>query len=182
MAIANTPSGAPIPISLEQGIGAEVVKPEDAGAIPSKIMTGARAVVFFGDKPVAIFTNVAVSSRQEKVPAFVLGRYSPLEQTPTAQDPISLSLTGWRVFGKGPFKQGVTLVKGLMAEGTFDVKVFDRQNFSSSRPMLTVRQCRIVQWATGFAARSQSDLRLEVSGLVVEDEDSGDNSEGGIAL
>lgn len=176
----STKSG--VKISREANLGTDVVKPKDSGSIPSKIMTGARAVVYFADQPAAIFTNVAVSSRQEKVPAFTLGRYSPVEQTPTAQDPISLSLTGWRVFGKGPFKHGVTLVRGLIAEGTFIVKIFDRQNFDSKRPMLTVRECRVVQWATGFVSRSQSDLRLEISGLVVEDEDSGDNSEGGVTF
>jgi len=157
---------------------------QKGNTIPSKTMTGARAMVMINGQVIGFFSNAAVTCRQSKEPIYVLGAYAPVELCPTTQDVISLTLTGFKQQGKGPYAIGAaTLANELIKEGEFDVTVIDRQqaNFASSMDQnymgnrkdaatLKGKRCRLVSWSTGFAARGISDLRLEVVGLEIEDE------------
>ena len=83
----------------------------------AQIMNGARAIVMIKGKALGLFTSVSWSVRQEKVPAYILGRYSPAEIVPTAQEPVSMTMTGFKIVGKGPYAiSAATQLRDLLNE------------------------------------------------------------------
>lgn len=149
----------------------------------AQILTGARAKILVNGVPVGLFANCSWSIRQEKVPAYILGRYNPAEITPTSQEPVQLTLTGYRVVDAGPYAvANATLLKDLLLEEDFTVIVLDRragdgEGGSQPKPIFTANGCRVTGWSSGVAARGVSDIRVEIIGLVGWDEAStdGDN-------
>jgi hypothetical protein len=154
----------------------------------SQILTGARALVQINGKAIGLFSNCSWSIRQDKVPQFILGRYNPAEITPTAQEAVTLTLTGYRVVNAGPYKIGstgtnsdgspsgglATLLEDLLTEQDVTVVVVDRQ---TGKTIFTASGCRTTGWSSGVAAKGVSDLRLEMIGIVGYDESApnGDN-------
>lgn len=134
----------------------------------AKIFTGARAKVSINGNTVGLFANCNWSVRQDKAPAYILGRYNPAEITPTSQEPVTLSLTGYRVVDAGPYQvANASLLRDLLTEEDFDVTVTDRQ---TNRIIFQARGCRVTGWSSGAASRGVSDIRVDVIGLVGEDE------------
>ena len=134
----------------------------------AKILTGARAKVAIAGNVVGLFANCSWSIRQDKAPAYILGRYNPAEITPTSQEPVTISLTGYRVVDAGPYKvASATLLKGLLEEEDFQVSVIDRQ---TGKTIFDAFGCRVTGWSSGVAARGVSDIRIDIIGLKGEDE------------
>jgi hypothetical protein len=134
----------------------------------AKILTGSRAKIAIAGNVVGLFANCSWSIRQDEAPAYILGRYNPAEITPTSQEPVSISLTGYRVVDAGPYAvANATLLKDLLNEEDFDVTVIDRQ---SGKTIFTAVGCRVTGWSSGVAARGVSDIRIDVIGLKGEDE------------
>lgn len=150
----------------------------------AKILTGARAKVSINGNIVGLFANCSWSIRQDKSPAYILGRYNPAEITPTSQEPVSLSLTGYRVVDSGPYAvANATLLRNLLSEEDFDVTVTDRQ---TGKAIFTAVGCRVSGWSSGVAARGVSDIRVDIIGIRGEDEfgtaQGGDEDVGGSNL
>lgn len=134
----------------------------------AKILTGARAKVLINGAVVGLFANCSWSITQDKVPAYILGRYSPAEITPTSQEPVRMSLTGYRVVDSGPYKvANATLLKNLLQEEDFSVAILDRQ---TGKTVFTALGCRVTGWSSGVASRGVSDIRIDILGLKGEDE------------
>src|SRR5271157_3360989 len=134
----------------------------------SQILTGARCKVLINGSVVGLFSNASWSIRQEKQPAFILGRYNPAEIVPTTQEPVQLTLTGYRVVNAGPYQVAdATLLKNLLLEQDFAVSVLDRQ---TGETIFTAVGCRVQGWSSGAAARGISDIRIEIIGIRGEDE------------
>jgi len=134
----------------------------------AKVLTGARAKVLINGNLVGLFANCTWSIRQDKQPLFILGRYNPAEITPTSQEPVSLSLTGYRVVDSGPYKvANATLLKNLLQEEDFSVAILDRQ---TGKRIFTAVGCRVTGWSSGVASRGVSDIRIDVIGIRGEDE------------
>jgi hypothetical protein len=134
----------------------------------SQILTGARAKVLINGTTVGLFTNCSWSIRQDKQPAFILGRHSPAEITPTAQEAVSLTLTGYRVVDAGPYKvANATLLKNLLEEEDFTVTVLDRQ---TGKVIFSALGCRVLGWSSGVASRGLSDVSINILGLLGQDE------------
>lgn len=145
----------------------------------AKILTGARAKILINGNLVGLFANCSWSIRQDKAPAYILGRYNPAEITPTSQEPVTISLTGYRVVDAGPYAVAeATMLKDLLFEEDFSVVVQDRQ---TGKSIFTAQGCRVSGWSSGVAARGVSDIRIDIIGLVAEDEygtaDNGDAEE-----
>jgi len=150
----------------------------------AKILTGARAKVSIAGNIVGLFANCSWSVRQDKAPAYILGRYNPAEITPTSQEPIQISLTGYRVVDAGPYAvANATLLRGLLDEEDFDVTIIDRQ---TGKQIFTAVGCRVSGWSSGVAARGVSDIRIDIIGIRGEDEygtaTGGDDDVGGSNL
>lgn len=134
----------------------------------AKILTGARAKVSINGNIVGLFANCSWSIRQDKAPAYILGRYNPAEITPTSQEPVTISLTGYRVVDAGPYAvANATLLRGLLEEEDFSVTVIDRQ---TGKNIFKADGCRVTGWSSGVAARGVSDIRIDVIGIKGEDE------------
>ena len=150
----------------------------------AQILTGARAKVSIAGNIVGLFANCSWSIRQSKDPAYILGRYNPAEITPTSQEPVSISLTGYRVVDSGPYAvANATLLRNLLSEEDFDVTVIDRQ---TGKAIFTAVGCRVTGWSSGVAARGVSDIRIDIVGIRGEDEygtaQGGDDDVGGSNL
>jgi hypothetical protein len=134
----------------------------------AKILTGARAKILINGNVVGLFSQCQWSIRQGKEAQFALGRYNPTEITPTTQEAIQLSLTGYRVVNSGPYKvANATLLQNLLNEEDFNVSILDRQTNTS---IFAVAGCRVQGWSSGVAARGVSDIRIDIIGLVGDDE------------
>jgi hypothetical protein len=134
----------------------------------SQILTGARAKVFINGNLVGLFASANWSIRQDKTPVFILGRYNPADIVPTAQEAVTLDLTGYRVIGLGPYVVGgATLLQNLLNEDDFNVALYDRQTGSL---IFNASGCRVTGWSSGVTSRGISDLRLSVVGIVANDE------------
>lgn len=155
----------------------------------SQILTGARALLAVNGKSIGLFSNCSWSIRQDKVPQFILGRYNPAEITPTAQEAVSLTLTGYRVIAvqgqppASPYQLGATgqnadgspvngittLLQDLLNEEDVTVTIQDRQ---TGKTIFTATGCRPTGWSSGVAAKGVSDIRIELVGVVAYDESS----------
>jgi hypothetical protein len=134
----------------------------------AKVLTGARAKVLINGNLVGLFSNCSWSLRQGKEALYVLGRYSPAEITPTDQAPVQITLTGYRVVNAGPYAVAkATLLKNLLTEDDFSVAILDRQ---TGELIFQADGCRVMGWSGGVAQRGVSDLRLDIIGLIGEDE------------
>jgi hypothetical protein len=134
----------------------------------STILTGARAIIKINGKAVGLFNNCSWSVRQDKQPAFILGRYSPAEVTPTTQEAVTITLSGYRVVNAGPYKVGnATMLKSLLTESDFNVEITDRQ---TGKRIFSAQGCRVTGWSSGVAARGVSDIRLDLVGMLAFDE------------
>lgn len=134
----------------------------------ARTLVGSRAKILINGQVVGLFTNCSWSIRQSKEPLFVLGRYSPGEIVPTAQEAVSLTLTGYRVVEAGPYKvANATLLKDLLNEEDFSVAIIDRKTGQS---LFTAVGCRVQGWSSGVASRGVSDIRLDIIALRGEDE------------
>lgn len=134
----------------------------------AKIFTGARAKVLINGNVVGLFSNVSWSLQQAKVPNFILGRFSPAEITPVDQDAVRMSLSGYRVVDSGPYKvANATLLKNLLSEEDFSVAILDRQ---TNKRIFQADGCRVLGWSSGAAARGVSDIRLDIIGMIGQDE------------
>jgi hypothetical protein len=132
------------------------------------ILTGARAKVLINGNLVGLFNNCTWQQRQGKEPAFILGRFNPAEITPTTQEAVSITLTGYRVVDAGPYKvANATLLKNLLTEEDFTVDVLDRQ---TGKVIFRAVGCRVQGWSSGVAARGVSDIRVDIIGIKGEDE------------
>jgi hypothetical protein len=134
----------------------------------AQILTGARAKIMIKGKVVGLFTQCSWEVRQTKEPAFILGRYHPAEITPTTQEPVQMTLNGYRVVDSGPYKvASATLLKSLLEEEDFTVTVIDRQ---TKKTIFQAVGCRVAGWSSGVSARGISDVRLTIIGIKGEDE------------
>jgi hypothetical protein len=134
----------------------------------SKIFTGARAKVTINGKVVGLFSNASWSIRQEKAPQFILGRYNPAEITPTTQEAVQLTLTGYRVIDAGPYAvAGASHLYQLLTEEDFSVSIEDRQ---LKKSIFQANGCRVTGWSSGAASRGVSDIRVDIIGTIAWDE------------
>lgn len=134
----------------------------------AKILVGARAKVMVNGQLVGLFSQCTWSIRQGKEPAFILGRYNPAEITPTTQEPVTVSLSGYRVVDAGPYKvANATLLKNLLTEEDFSISILDRQ---TNKLIFTAVGMRVQGWSSGVASRGVSDIRIDAIGIRGEDE------------
>lgn len=167
----------------------------------SQIFVGARAKLLINGTLIGLFSNCSWSIRQDKVPQFILGRYNPAEITPTSQEAVNLTLTGYRVVSTqgqppgSPYQLGATgknadgspsgglttLLQDLLTEDDVVVQILDRQ---TGVAIFTASGCRPTGWSSGVAAKGVSDIRIEMIGIVAHDESApnGDDDSGAVNI
>jgi hypothetical protein len=151
-------------------------------AVPTVTLHGGRAFVELtsDDGTItksAVFDNVSVGVSYGHFEPFVIGRHSAGEVVITHMNPVTLRLSGYRKFDAGPYTDQVGMAKldelvGNQKEIT--VSVIDRQN-PEGKPVLRVRECKVVSHNFDISATQPSRLSIEIVGLIFEDE-AGDQS------
>lgn len=145
---------------------------------PPKIVTGARAKVEIigpqGEKvTVGIFTSISYGVVYDATPAYTLGAYSPREIDYTAQEPVAISASGWRVVNQGPHVQGLfpTLDK-LMTHEYLSMTIIDRQ---TGLAIAKIENVRPTSYQTPIASRQLTEQSFSFMGILCSDE-SGSNA------
>lgn len=141
---------------------------------PPKIVTGARAKVEILDSNnhrtvVGIFTSISYGVVFDATPAYTLGAYGPREIDYTAQEPVSISASGWRVVDQGPSKQTLMpSVNDLMRHEYISLIVTDRQ---TNKVIATITGVRPTSYQTPIASRQLTEQSFSFMGLLMNDED-----------
>lgn len=140
---------------------------------PPKIMTGARAKVSVMQadgqmKVIGIFNNVSYANTFTADPAYILGRYAPAEIDYTAQEPVSITASGWRVVSQGPHVgPRLPLLQDLLRHEYLTFTVEDRQ---TGLVIATIEYVRPLSAQTGIAARQLTEVTMQFVGILCSDE------------
>ncbi len=151
-----------------------------------KVMSGARAKFGIVDpktnkaKYLGIFNNVSYGLTYDAQPAYILGRYSPAEIDYTAQEPVNITASGWRVIDHGPHAEAqVPNLKDLLRHEYLTLTIVDRQN--PNRNIAQFRNVRPTGYSTTISARNLEEVSVTFVGIFVDDE-STPNAEEATAL
>jgi hypothetical protein len=148
--------------------------------MPPKVMNGARCILGFFDPnkgqttPVGIFNNVSYGLTYDVQPVFILGRYSAAEIEYTAQEPVTVTASGWRVIDHGAHQDGrLPSLQQLLTHEYLQLAILDRQ---TNKRVATIRDVRPTSFSTTISARALEELTITFMGIVMDDE-STTNSE-----
>lgn len=151
-----------------------------------KVMSGARAKFGIVDpatgqaRYIGIFNNVSYGLTYDAQPAYILGRYSPAEIEYTAQEPVNISASGWRVINHGAHAEAkVPKLEELLTHEYLILTIVDRQNPNIN--IATFRNVRPTGYSTTISARNLEEVTVTFVGIYVDDE-SVSNSEHPTAL
>lgn len=140
-----------------------------------RVMHGARAQVIIGNKIIGMFNSISYSVGYDAPDVFILGRFSAAAIEYTAAEPVSGSLSGWRVVGAGAHAgAGLPRVQDLMNADYITLAVLDRQ---TNKRIAVIKSARLLGASSGQSARQLSELSIPFKGILMDDE-SGENNEG----
>lgn len=139
----------------------------------AQTLSGARAKVSIvkpGVAPilVGVFDNISYGLAYDLQPVYVLGNLQPVESVYTAQEPVRVSASGFRVYDQGPFVQGaMPTVSELLAHEYLTFEIFDRQ---TDQKVAVIKDLRPQNFDSGFSARQLTQMSLSYLGLSIADE------------
>lgn len=140
----------------------------------AKTLTGARALVsiYNGNTgltiDVGIWNSFSYSVAIDVSPVYLLGRYSPDELVSTAQEPVSITASGWRVLDHDAYSDGaVTDLKSLLTQEYIVLTVLDRQ---TNRALASIHGCLPTGFSAGFTSRELASQTCSYLGLLMDSE------------
>ena len=140
-----------------------------------KVMSGARAKFGILDpatgqaKYLGIFNNVSYGLTYDAQPAYILGRYSPAEIDYTAQEPVNITASGWRVIDHGAHAEAkVPNLADLLKHEYLTLTIVDRQN--PNKNIAVFRNVRPTGYSTTISARNLEEITVTFVGIFVDDE------------
>lgn len=155
----------------------------------SRIMTGARALVYVGGKQIGFFSSCDWGYATRVEPAYILGRYSVAELTYVDAEPVTVSCAGFRALSEnattgnnGPHQTlptGAGLVPTLtqlIEAPSVDIEIYDRAD--PNKLIMRVIDAKAVRYATSLRAREQETISIEFMGKRVSAEFDENNVEG----
>jgi hypothetical protein len=161
----------------------------------TKVLTGARAKIYVNNVLIGIFETCTYNMSIGTEPIHLLGRYSAAEITPTSYEAVTLSCSGFRVIGAGPYGgspsavnpsgqpgesgnplngPSVYMLQDLLNLTGVTIAIVDRQTGVN---ILTAMGCVATGYNGNHNARATSRITINYTGLVLSDE-SGNQSEG----
>lgn len=158
--------------------------------LPSKIMTGARALIYVGGKAIGFFSSCDWSYQTRVEPAYILGRYSVAELTYVDAEPVTVRCAGFRALSddegtknNGPHqilpdsqKGLVPTLNQLIDAPSVDIVIYDRQN--PDKAIMRVVEAKAVSYSTSLRAREQETISIDFMGKRVSAEFDENNVEG----
>lgn len=143
----------------------------------SKVMHGARAILWVGTQKAGIFNNVSYQVNYDISPAYILGRFSAGELVYTGVEVISISASGFRVMKNGPMTM-VPKVQDLMNYDDISVSLYDRAEPDPNKGLImNVVHVKPAGFSSSVGARSLQDTTVNLQGLHYSDEE-GESTEG----
>jgi hypothetical protein len=133
-----------------------------------KVLHGARAQVYVNGKLVGLLHNISYNVVYDTQDAYVLGRLSAAEIGYTAQEPVTGTLSGWRVVGNGPHIVGLPALQDLLTADYTTLVVIDRLN--PTKRVGSITGVRLTGHSGGQAARQFSETVIPYKGLLMGDE------------
>jgi hypothetical protein len=144
--------------------------------MPTKTMTGGRAVLSVDNQVVGIFESCTYGANVTVEPIHILGRFGPAEITQTAYEAVAINCNGFRVIGQGAHVlPKFPKLQDLLNLGRVTISIRDRQ---TGELIMTAIGCVPTSYNTGVNARQTSRVSVTYTGLKVTDE-SGDQEESG---
>lgn len=144
--------------------------------MPAKTMHGARAKVYLADpntgkqELIGIFSTISWGLNYDVQPVFLLGRHGADELVYTAQEPIQVNCSGFRVVGNGAHKLAkMPNTKDLLTHEYIQLVIADRQ---TGRDIAKIHSVRPVSYSTSINARNLEEISISYIGLLVDDEDT----------
>jgi hypothetical protein len=152
--------------------------------MPAKVLSGARAKLGFYDGNqvhyVGIFSDCSYALTYDVQQAWILGRYSAAESDYTAQEPVHVSASGYRIVDHGWFKDAqFPNLASLMDADYMTLEVSDRQ---TGKMVARIDRVRPVGASGGFSARQLSTSTHTYVGLLISDESEPNNTESANAM
>lgn len=140
-----------------------------------KIMNGARAKFGILDpatgiaKYLGIFNNVSYGLTYDAQPAYILGNYAPVEIDYTAQEPVGITASGWRVIDHGAHADAaVPKLQDLLRHEYLTLTIVDRQD--PTRNIAVFRNVRPTGYSTTISARNLEEITVTFTAIAVDDE------------
>lgn len=150
----------------------------------SKVITGGRSVVTItgptgGPQVIGIFDSCTINESISSEDIHILGRYSADSICLVSYNSVTVSCTGFRVFGYGVKALGqFPTLNQLLGLGPVTITVGDREN-PSGPSMATVIGCLPDTNSNSFQSRSTSKINLTYKGTIMTDESAPNDAESG---
>lgn len=138
----------------------------------AETMQGARAKVYVGNRLVGTATNISYSVSHGNEAIHTLGRFEAQEIVLTSYEAVSVTLTGYKVIGKGPYHkengQSIATAPGeLFKNVEFDIHVEDRE---TQKVVTRVTRCRSTGLSSDMAAKTTNSYTATFMGIIMQDE------------
>ena len=137
-------------------------------------MTGARSLIWVGNKQIGFFSSCDWSYTTDVQPAYVLGRFSVAEITYVDAGPVTVRCAGFRAFdgtgANGPHQvltgstQLVPTLNKLLSAPSVGIEIVDRQ---SGQIMMKVVNAKATGYSTSLRARDQETISIDFMGMRV---------------
>lgn len=151
----------------------------------SKVMHGARAILWIGTTPVGIFNNVSYGVQYDISPVFLLGRTAAAELVYTGMEVVQVQASGFMVMQHGPFSvvdqaTGSSLVPKLQDILNYDDLVVSLHDRLATDPtasnIMTLTNVKPQGFTSSVGARGLQDVTVTFMGIHLSDV-SGPNNE-----
>jgi hypothetical protein len=146
----------------------------------AKTISGARAKVYVNNKLIGIVNSINYSHNLGVVPVQTLGRFTTNELVMTSSEPISGSMSGFRVLNNGMYRQGesqdagitnsaveLNRLQDLLSAGYTTVQVIDRQ---TDVTLANIKDVVITGYNVGINAKDIANVSINFIGISIEDE------------
>lgn len=145
----------------------------------AKTIVGGRTFVTVDGVTVGIFDSCTINEGLGIEDVHILGKYGPDEEVVTSYNAVTVSCTGFRVYGNGAkVLPQFPKVQDLLNLGVLTLTVQDRQNLTGA-PLATVINCVPENNSTNFNARATSKVSISYRGTLLTDESSVSDGETG---
>ena len=102
-----------------------------------------------------------------------MGKFAPAATTYTAQNPVNISASGYRVIGHGPHVEaGLPKLQDLLLAEYIELTIIDRQTeaLGGDARVYKFHQVRPTGYSTTIGARSQTEISMTFIGILADDE------------
>lgn len=151
----------------------------------SKVLSGARMVLWSGSSALGIFNNVSYGVSYDIAPVYILGRTAAAELIYTGAEVVQVTASGFRVAENGPFavvdkSTGSSLVPKLQDILDYQdlvISLHDRLETDPAKSVIMeLTNVKPQSFSSSVGARALQDMTVVFHGIHFSDE-SGSNNE-----